>query len=292
MISFKKNNTPKIVKPGPNLEAEARDWTKCPGCRALLYNKHLSENYQICPKCNHHFRLNSREWLRLLSDEGSFCPLFEEFEAEDILEFTDNETYVERIKKACKKTNANEAIQTGTCTIEGHKIAIGVMNFHFIGGSMGVVVGEKIVRLTTLATEQKLPLLILSASGGARMQEGMFSLLQMARTAGAIGRFQKENGLYLSLLTHPTTGGVSASYAFLGDVIIAEPQALIGFAGARVIEQTTRQKLPPRFQTAEFLVEHGQIDKIVERKVMKKVIARILSFYQEGWSSHGVKKNE
>lgn len=283
MISFKNtNNTPKIVSSSPTLEAEAKDWIKCPSCRSLLYIKHLKENLQVCPKCSYHFRLSALEWIDLLLDENSFHPIMEDMCALDILEFSDQDSYADRISKAAKKASFTEAIQVGTAQIESQAIAFGVMDFQFIGGSMGVVVGEKIVRLAEKALQESLPLLIVSASGGARMQEGMFSLIQMARTAGAIGRYQKEHGLYLSLLTHPTTGGVSASFAFLGDIILSEPQALIGFAGARVIEQTTRQKLPPRFQTAEFLMEHGQIDKIVERKFMKRVIGRILSFYAEG----------
>lgn len=286
MISFKNtDNTPKIVSAPPTLEAEAKDWIKCPSCRSLLYNKHLKENLQVCPKCSYHFRLSALEWIDLLLDENTFHPMMEDMCTLDILEFSDQDSYPERIKKASKKASFNEAIQVGTAQIESQPLAFGVMDFQFIGGSMGVVVGEKIVRLAEKALQDKLPLLILSASGGARMQEGMFSLIQMARTSGAIGRYQKEQGLYISLLTHPTTGGVSASFAFLGDIIISEPQALIGFAGARVIEQTTRQKLPPRFQTAEFLMEHGQIDKIVERKFMKRVIGRILSFYSEGHHS-------
>jgi acetyl-CoA carboxylase carboxyl transferase subunit beta len=291
MISFKNNNnTPKIVSPSASMEAEAKDWIKCPSCRSLLYSKHLKENLQVCPKCSHHFRLNALEWMELLLDDNSFKPFHTDMTALDILEFSDQDSYADRITKATQKASFNEAIQVGTAQIESQPLAFGVMDFQFIGGSMGVVVGEKIVRLAEKAQEEHLPLLIISASGGARMQEGMFSLIQMARTAGAIGRFQKNQGLYLSLLTHPTTGGVSASFAFLGDIILSEPQALIGFAGARVIEQTTRQKLPPRFQTAEFLLEHGQIDKIVERKFMKRVIGRILSFYYEGHhSAMGVK---
>ncbi len=284
MISFKKDNTPKVIRSFDTVETEATDWIKCPGCRSLIYKKHLSENWQICPKCNHHLRMNAKEWLELLSDEKSFKPMHEDMKTMDILSFTDQDSYADRINKAEKKAFFSEAIQIGLARIENQPVALGIMDFLFIGGSMGVVVGEKIVQLAETAQKKNLPLIILSASGGARMQEGMFSLLQMARTAGAIGRFQNNHGLYISVLTHPTTGGVSASYAFLGDVIISEPQALIGFAGARVIEQTTRQKLPPRFQTAEFLLECGQIDKIVERKHMKRVISRIISFYMEGHS--------
>ncbi len=282
MISFKNNNTPKIVKKNPGLEADAKDWIKCPSCRSLLYEKHLNENLKVCPRCAHHFRMSASEWISLLADQDSYRILFDDMTALDVLTFTDQETYADRISKAYGKSLFNEAIQTGTCSVEGNPLALAVMDFQFIGGSMGVVVGEKIVNLAELASEEEIPLLILSASGGARMQEGMFSLIQMARTSGAIGRFQEKKGLFISLLTHPTTGGVSASFAFLGDIIISEPQALIGFAGARVIEQTTRQKLPPGFQTAEFLLEKGQIDKIVERKIMKKVIGRLLSFYKEG----------
>jgi len=225
--------------------------------------------------------MTALERIELLLDPDSFFEMFSDMESFDILGFDDSKkSYSQKLQEAEQKTGLKEAIITGEGLIDGHKVCIGVMEFDFIGGSMGIVVGEKVFRLAEYANEHNLPLIIVSASGGARMQEGMFSLMQMARTSAAIGKFRNNNGLYISVLTNPTTGGVSASFSFLGDIIIAEPKALIGFAGARVIEQTTKQKLPPRFQTAEFLLDHGLIDKIVERKFLKKMLSKILTFYE------------
>jgi acetyl-CoA carboxylase carboxyl transferase subunit beta len=280
MISFNRGNSPLKIREQETIQSS--DWIKCPSCKTITYHKQLAENLQICPKCNFYYKMKSSQRLSLLLDENSFEEINQDLSSHDILGFEDTKPYQKRILDAEEKTQMKEAIVTGTGTIEGHRVAIGIMEFEFIGGSMGVVVGEKVVRLSELATTQKIPLLIVVSSGGARMQEGMFSLLQMARTSGAIGRLQKQNGLFMTVLTNPTTGGVSASFAFLGDIILAEPGATIGFAGARVIEQTTRQKLPPKFQTAEFLLDHGQLDKIVERKHLKRIIGRILGFYYRG----------
>lgn len=280
MISFNRSAIPVKIKEQETIQST--DWIKCPSCKTITYHKQLAENLQICPKCNYYFKMNAEQRLNLLVDEGTFIEINKELSSHDILGFIDSKPYHKRIIDAEEKTKLKEAIITGTATIEGHSLALGVMEFEFIGGSMGVVVGEKILRLAELAATKSMPLFIVVSSGGARMQEGMFSLLQMARTSGAIGRLQQNNNLFITLLTNPTTGGVSASFAFLGDIILAEPGSTIGFAGARVIEQTTRQKLPPKFQTAEFLMDHGQLDKIVERKHLKRLMGRILSFYFRG----------
>jgi acetyl-CoA carboxylase carboxyl transferase subunit beta len=281
MISFSKGNTPKILKQQEK-NADNLDWVKCPSCRSIQYAKQLEENLSVCPKCNYYFKLSAEERVRLLVDEGFWEETDADLTSFDILHFTDTKPYTKRLEDGIQKTNHQEAILTGIGKIETLSAAIGVMDFNFVGGSMGIVVGEKIVRLADKARLHQIPLIIVSSSGGARMQEGIFSLMQMARTSAAIGRFQENNGLYISILTNPTTGGVSASFAFLGDIIIAEPASIIGFAGARIIEQTTKQKLPPGFQTAEFLLDHGQIDKIVERKNLKKMLARLLQFYSKG----------
>jgi acetyl-CoA carboxylase carboxyl transferase subunit beta len=283
MISFNRSSIPVKIKEQETIQSS--DWIKCPSCKTITYHKQLAENLQICPKCNFYFKMSASQRIELLLDEGSFLEIDQNLSSHDILGFEDTKLYKKRITDAEAKTNMKEAILTGSGKVEGYPLAIGIMEFEFIGGSMGVVVGEKILRLTEMATTKNLPLLIIVSSGGARMQEGMFSLMQMARTSGAIGRLQKKNGLYITLLTNPTTGGVSASFAFLGDIILAEPGATIGFAGARVIEQTTRQKLPPKFQTTEFLMDHGQLDKIVERKHIRRLISRILSFYYRGRES-------
>lgn len=281
MISFNRNNEPKIIKPWNPVPTNSPEWLKCSNCKNLIYAKQLKENLNVCPKCNYYFKMSAIERIELLLDLDSFSELFSDMRSFDILGFDDGKKpYSQKLKEAEQKTSLKEAIITGEGLIDRHKVCIGVMEFDFIGGSMGVVVGEKVFRLAEYATEHNLPLIIVSASGGARMQEGMFSLMQMARTSAAIGKFKNNNGLYVSILTNPTTGGVSASFSFLGDIIIAEPNALIGFAGARVIEQTTKQKLPPNFQTAEFLLDHGFIDKTVERKFLKKMLSKILTFYE------------
>lgn len=279
--SFSKRNSPKKLSKLDQALSE-KNWTKCPKCGILIYEKQLKEQWNVCPKCEYLFRLDSEDRLRLILDDGSFDEFYSDLRSTDMLQFTDYVSYPERCKQAEVKTGLSEAIRVGIGSIDNQLIAIGIMDFRFIGGSMGMVVGEKIVRIAEYAFHNQLPLLIVSSSGGARMQEGMYSLLQMARTSAAIGRYQKSGGLYISLLTHPTTGGVSASFAFLGDIIIAEPGALIGFAGPRVIEQTTKQKLPSGFQTSEFLLEHGQIDKIVKRKHIKQHLSNLLLFYSRG----------
>jgi len=281
MISFSKGNTPKIVKQQEK-NIESPDWIKCPSCRSIQYAKQLEENLSVCPKCNFYFKLAASKRIEILLDENTFEETDTDLSSFDILTFSDTKPYNQRLEEGIQKTNHLEAIITGLGNIDNTRVAMGVMDFDFVGGSMGIVVGEKIVRLADKARLNEVPLILVSSSGGARMQEGIFSLMQMARTSAAIGKFQELGGLYISILTNPTTGGVSASFAFLGDIILAEPASLIGFAGARVIEQTTKQKLPAGFQTAEFLLEHGQIDKIVERKNMRKLLARLLHFYSKG----------
>ncbi|MDD4028101.1 MAG: acetyl-CoA carboxylase, carboxyltransferase subunit beta [Caldisericia bacterium] len=276
----KKHSSPKVSRLDQTLTE--KNWIQCPTCGILIYEKQLKEQWNVCPKCEHLFRLDSEDRIRLILDDGSFEEHNTDMKPVDVLHFSDQLPYSKRLKEAEEKTGLQEAIRVGKGYIDNQPLAIGVMDFRFIGGSMGMVVGEKIVRITEYALTHALPLLLISSSGGARMQEGMYSLMQMARTSAVIGRFQKEGGLYISLLTHPTTGGVSASFAFLGDIIIAEPGALIGFAGPRVIEQTTKQKLPSGFQTSEFLLEHGQIDSIVKRKHIKQWISNFLLYYSRG----------
>lgn len=274
MVWFLKKDSEKKVKIPDGM------WIKCEACQRILHKKELEENLRVCPKCNYHFRLSAHERIVYTVDEGSF----EEFDANlqtvDPLEFVDSIPYTERIKKARETSgNLKEAIVTGKATINGKEIMLGVMDFAFIGGSMGSVVGEKVTRLAERALQTRKPLIIFSASGGARMQEGILSLMQMAKTASAIARLSEGKVLYISVLTNPTTAGVLASYAGLGDILIAEPKALIGFAGPRVIEQTIKQKLPEGFQTAEFLLEHGLIDMVVDRREMKKTLSQLLSFF-------------
>ncbi len=251
-------------------------WTKCESCSEIIYNKQLDENLKVCPKCGFHFRINSLERICMLADPDSFAEENAEIYSTDPLDFTDQEPYRERIEKARKQTGLAEACVTGKALMEGIPVALGVLDFRFMGGSMASVVGEKICRLIEKASAERISLLIVSASGGARMQEGVLSLMQMSKTSAALGMQEKTGCPYISIVTNPTTGGVSASFAFLGDVIIAEPGALIGFAGPRVIKQTIHQELPRGFQTAEFLLQHGMIDMIVRRPELKKTICRLL----------------
>jgi len=259
------------------MEETQTQWIQCNACREMLYRRGVERNQQVCPKCNYHFRISTGERLSFVLDEGSFVEMDAELEPLDPLAFRDRMKYVERILESQQRTRAKEAIVCGKGTIFGQPIMIGVMNFEFMGGSMGAVVGEKIVRLVESAMAANWGVLIFCASGGARMQEGILSLMQMAKTSAALARL-KEKGLpYISFLTDPTTGGVSASFAMLGDIILAEPKAIIGFAGQRVIEQTIKQKLPEGFQRSEYLLERGMIDRIVERREIKKVLSNLLS---------------
>lgn len=269
-------------KPKTRLQAaDRRDlagdvWEKCPQCGEILYREKLKENWQVCPNCGRHLRLSAGGYVALLTDEGTFRETDRELRSADPLGFVDLKPYRERLAAAERKSAHGEAVITGEGKLEGIPVSLGVMDFSFIGGSMGSVVGEKLARAGVRALEKRAPLLIVSASGGARMMEGIFSLMQMAKTSAVLAQLHEEGLPYVSILTDPTTGGVTASYAMLGDVNVSEPGALIGFAGPRVIEQTIKQELPEAFQTAEFLLEHGMLDLIVDRRKMKAEIARVL----------------
>ena len=258
-------------------ESIDNQWIQCNACRAILFRKEVERNRMVCPKCNYHFRISARDRLALIIDEGSFVEFDENMEPLDFLRFKDRMKYEDRIKETQRGTQTKEALLSGKGTIAGEAVLLGLMNFEFMGGSMGSVVGEKIARLAERAFEERCGLVIFCASGGARMQEGIFSLMQMAKTSAALARLREEGLPYLTVLTDPTTGGVSASFAMLGDVILAEPKAIIGFAGQRVIEQTIKQKLPEGFQRSEYLLAQGMIDMIVERKEMKKTLGRLLT---------------
>lgn len=269
-----------VKKKGPG-EHTLDLWTRCPACQAHIYKQEWTKNVKVCPKCNYHERITCRERLELLIDSNTFKELFTEISPRDILGFEDGKTsYGEKIEDTVSKTGLNEAVICGIGNIKNHRVALAIMDFRFLGGSLGSGTGEKIFKTALTAVEQKLPYIIVSASGGARMQEGMLSLMQMAKTCSGIAELKKNHLPFLSILTDPTSGGVSASFAMMGDLNIAEPGALIAFAGRRVIEQTIKQKLPDNFQTAEYLMEQGFIDIIVNRIEMKDLIGRILDFYQ------------
>ncbi len=257
-------------------------WTKCTHCGETIQNDRLKESHQVCPYCQHHFRLSASERLELLLDEKSFRPLEEKLATSDPLDFVDKKSYRERLQGAFNKTGQHDGVLAGEGVIKGHPVAIAAMDFGFMGGSMGVVCGEKIALTMDLAYQKKRPAIIVSCSGGARMQEGILSLMQMAKTSSVRQKLKKGRIPFISVLTDPTTGGVAASFAMLGDVNIAEPGALIGFAGPRVIEQSIRQKLPEGFQRSEFLKEHGFIDRIVHRHKLKNEIAFFVAMFGPG----------
>jgi acyl-CoA carboxylase subunit beta len=263
------------------------EWRRCPACDAFVYHKRLKRNLGVCPECNHHFRIRLRERLGQLLDEDSFEELGTELESVDVLSFADSKPYPERIAQASKKTGSQTGVLYGTATVDGHPLVVAGIDFEFIGGSMGAATGEAITRAAELALERRIPLLVISASGGARMQEGCISLMQMTKTSQAIGRLAEEGILYISLLTDPTYGGVSASFATLGDVLIAEPEAHIGFAGPSVIEQTIRQKLPDGFQTAGFLLEHGMLDLVEQRENLRRTIRNLLVVHEHAEAARG-----
>lgn len=256
-------------------------WTKCTECKELLYTSELKKNLSVCKHCGYHHRLTAHERIDQLIDYGTFFEVDENIFPDDPLNFTDLKPYKERLKEAQKTCGVNEAIVTGFGNINNQPVAIGSMEFQYIGGSMGSVVGEKITRLVERAIEKKAPLIIVSSSGGARMHEGIISLMQMAKTSSALKKFHEAGLLYISLLTEPTFGGVTASFAMLGDIIIAEPKARIGFAGRRVIEETIRQKLPKDFQTAEYLLENGQIDMVVTRQNLKQMVSDLIRLHSK-----------
>ncbi|MBN2720367.1 MAG: acetyl-CoA carboxylase carboxyltransferase subunit beta [Proteobacteria bacterium] len=280
MSWFRKRSAPPEKSDSRKVVVPEGLWIKCDNCGEIVYSKEIERNLKTCPKCDYHFRISAKERIRLLEDPGTF----EEFDArilsEDPLNFRDSQKYRDRIKNAVKKTGLNEAVLSGTCTLDGLKIVLVVFDFFFLGGSMASVVGEKVTRAVERAIQEKCGIVVISSSGGARMQEGALSLMQMAKTSAALARLRRAGLPFISVLTDPTTGGVTASFAMLGDVNLAEPKALIGFAGPRVIEQTIRQELPEGFQRSEFLLEHGMIDKVVSRKELKKTIVALLKAFK------------
>lgn len=276
---FRRNRKEKeATMPSNNAKSDVPEgiMTKCPECKNIILTKDLINLLKVCPKCDHHLRMTAMERVEILFDTDTFVSIDNHLKTENPLEFP---AYTEKVEQDAKRTGLNEAVLTGTGKINGNEVAIAIMDSYFRMGSMGSVVGEKITRAIEKATELEVPMLIFTASGGARMQEGVLSLMQMAKTSVALNRHAEKGLLYISIMTYPTTGGVSASFASVGDINIAEPKALIGFAGRRVIEQTVREKLPENFQTAEFLLEHGQLDMVVHRMDMKEKLSKILRLH-------------
>jgi acetyl-CoA carboxylase carboxyl transferase subunit beta len=276
MSWFKREKKPIHPKEEKKVRVPEGLWTKCQSCGQVIYSKDIEKNLFVCPKCDHHFRITAKKRISLLLDEDTFVEHDANMQSVDFLDFRDSRSYRDRIEAAVAKGNGKEAVICCEGKIDGVPVHLAVLEFSFMGGSMGSVVGEKITRLIESAIEKHTPVVIVSSSGGARMQESILSLMQMAKTSAALARLRAHGLPYLSILTDPTTGGVTASFAMLGDVNMAEPKALIGFAGPRVIEQTIRQKLPEDFQRAEYLVEHGMVDIIVHRKEMKQKLAQLL----------------
>jgi len=273
MAWFKKS---KEVKTDKKIKIPEGLWVKCDSCKEIIYKKEIDKNLKICPKCNYHFRISAKERIKLFVDEGSFVEIDSGLASNDPLNFKDKIPYRDRLGENREKSGLEEAAISGEAIVEGFPVIMVIMDFAFMGGSMGSVVGEKVMRAAETALERKIPLITVASSGGARMQEGIFSLMQMARVSAAIAKLNESGILYISILADPTFGGVTASFAMLGDVIIAEPRSLIGFAGPRVIEQTIKQQLSEDFQRAEFLLEHGLIDIVVDRKALKKTIGQII----------------
>lgn len=271
MSWFDDLKTPRVRAPDATRSSKVPEglWVKCPECSEILQNKVLKDHLHVCPECSHHFRMSAADRIQLIADEGSFEEYGADLRSSDPLEFDDVKPYAARLRSAAETTGVRDAFVSGRCSVDGKRCHLGVFEFKFMGGSMGVVVGEKVSLVFENALKDRLPAIVVSASGGARMQEGILSLMQMAKTSGLIAELRREGIPYLSVLTDPTTGGVAASFAMLGDVILAEPKALIGFAGPRVIEQTIRQPLPPGFQRSEFLLQHGFVDRIVTRNELK-----------------------
>jgi len=254
-------------------------WLKCPGCEEMVYRKRVEENFHVCPECQYHFKVGARQRIALLADADSFEEYLLNLMSPDPLEFVDRKSYVERLADAQRQTNLYDAAVVGRTYIKGRPVILGVLDPNFIMGSMGSVVGEKITVAAEKATELGVPLVICSASGGARMMEGILSLAQMSKTSAAVARLARAGGLFISVMTNPTTAGVAASFASLGDIIIAEPRAMIGFTGPRVIYQTMKQELPEGFQTAEFMMEHGFVDRIVARSNLRSEIAALIDYF-------------
>jgi acetyl-CoA carboxylase carboxyl transferase subunit beta len=281
MAWFKREKKP-IENPTPVEERRVRTegmWTKCSACRAIIWKKDLETNWEVCPKCEFHFRLGAHRRIEMLLDDEPWTELDADLASNDPLTFTDVKPYAQRLKDAQKKLGMKDAVITAEGSLNGRPVVCCSMEFNFIGGSMGAVVGEKVARAAERAIDKRESLIVVSSSGGARMMEGAVSLMQLAKVSAALGRLDEAKLPYISILTDPTTGGVTASYAMLGDLNIAEPGALIGFAGPRVIEQTIRQKLPEGFQTAEFLLSHGFLDAVVPRKELKAYVSQALDFF-------------
>jgi len=276
MAWFKKTRKPIEAQTDKASRVPEGLWVKCPACGQVIYHKELEANHQVCPKCSHHFRMNAADRLALLFDDGQWVEHDAELRSTDPLHFTDTKPYRDRLKASIKATGRKDAVVSASGTIDGIPAQVTAMEYSFIGGSMGVVVGEKITRAIERAIHTRQPVIVVCCSGGARMMEGTLSLMQMAKISAALGRLDRAGLPYLSIMTDPTTGGVTASFAMLGDLNMAEPKALIGFAGPRVIEQTIRQKLPEGFQRSEFLLEKGMIDVIVDRREMKAAVVQAL----------------
>ncbi|HUC43862.1 MAG TPA: acetyl-CoA carboxylase, carboxyltransferase subunit beta [Candidatus Sulfotelmatobacter sp.] len=278
MAWFKKEKTPRLPAAEKKISIPEGLWVKCDNCKEIIYKKEVARNANVCPKCNYHFRISARERLEALYDEGRFREFDDDVSPQDALGFVDSKPYSQRLASYQKETGLKDALISSEGLMGGMPVIIAVMEYGFMGGSMGSVVGEKMTRAAERAYETSCPLVAISCSGGARMQEGALSLMQMAKISAALGRLDEKGIPYISILTDPTTGGVTASFAMLGDLIVAEPKALIGFAGPRVIEQTIRQKLPVGFQRSEFLLEHGMIDVIVDRAQMRDTLIQALKF--------------
>lgn len=281
MAWFKKDKIQKEKTPVKRVKIPEGAWVKCDNCKEIVYKREVEKSLKVCPKCNYHFRISAKERIDLLIDEGTFLEMDKNISSKDPLNFKDIVKYRDRLRESERKTGKKDAMTTGEGRINGYPVVLAVLDFSFMGGSMGSAVGEKIFRSAEKAIEKNIPLIIVSSSGGARMQEGILSLMQMAKSAAAIARLEEKKIPYISILTDPTFGGVTASFGMLGDIIIAEPRSLIGFAGPRVIEQTIKQTLPEGFQRAEFLLDHGMIDLIVERKNLKDTLTKILSFFMD-----------
>lgn len=279
MVWFKRKKAPVAAVENKTVQMPEGVWTKCKNCQEIIYAKEIERNLNVCPKCDYHFRISARERIDLVLDEGSFVEMDGAIKSVDFLEFKDSKKYKDRIKAAVKKCGDGDAVICGSGMIEGLPAVVAVFDFSFMGGSMGSVVGEKITRAIEKGLEVKAPVLIFSSSGGARMQESILSLMQMAKTSAALAKLKAAGIPFISILTDPTTGGVTASFAMLGDINMAEPRALIGFAGPRVIEQTIRQTLPDGFQRSEYLLEHGMVDMIVPRNEMKARLSQILRIF-------------
>ncbi len=279
MAWFKKSKAPIALVESKKVQMPEGLWTKCKNCEEIIYSKEIERNLNVCPKCDYHFRISARERIALVIDEGTFVETDAKMSSVDFLKFKDAKKYSDRLSAAFKKNGDGDAVITGSGLMNHQEVVVAVFDFAFLGGSMGSVVGEKVTRAIELGLEKKAPVLIFSSSGGARMQESILSLMQMAKSSAALAKLKKAGIPFISVLTDPTTGGVTASFAMLGDLNVAEPKALIGFAGPRVIEQTIRQQLPEGFQRSEYLLEHGMVDMIVSRQEMKEKLSQALRIF-------------